>query len=229
MPQIEIISHPLCPYTHRLVLIATAKGWKQGTDYTLTYLPYKTLAEALPQVSPTGTLPVLKIDGVLRSTTTTSIAEYLDGLTRLGLTPADAESRLTVREREGRVAGLLDAMRTMFAGQTVPSVHAAVDQVFEHLTRIDADLATDGTTEQTVRMDMAALEPAFTLLLFFPALAEHAHWERIPRLRDIARRAVQNPWLMASQCPNYGFEFDEFFLMTRSAFPAAMGLSGRPA
>ena len=229
MPTIEIISHPLCPYTHRLVLIATAKGWKQGADYKLTQLPYKTLVETLPQVSPTGVLPVLKIDGVLRSATTTHAAEYLDGLTGLGLIPADAELRLTVREREGRAAGLLDTMRTMFAGQTVPAVLAAVDQVFDHLQRIDADLATDGTTEQSMRMDMAALEPAFTLLLFFPVLAEHAHWERMPCIRDIARRAVQNPWLVASRCPNYGFEFDEFFSMTHSAFPAAMDVSrGRP-
>jgi hypothetical protein len=47
----------------------------------------------------------------------------------------------------------------------------------------------------------------------------------MPRLRDIARRAVQNPWLMASRCPNYAFEFEQFFEMTRSAFPSATALA----
>ena len=206
---------------------ATAKGWKQGADYQLTHLPYKSLAATLPQVSPTGALPVVKVDGVLRTSTTTAAAEYLDRLTGLGLLPADADLRLTVREREGRVAGLLDTMRIMFAGQTVPAVHAAVDQVFDHLQRIDADLATDGTTEQTMRMDMAALEPAFSLLLFFPVLAEHAHWERMPRLRDVARRSVPEPVVGCVAVSNYGFGIRGVLQHDSFAFPAAMNLPGR--
>jgi glutathione S-transferase len=225
MPHIEIISHPFCPYTHRLVLMATAKGWKAGTDYQITHLPYKNLPQLLPQHSPTGVLPVLKVDGVLRSATTTHIAEYINAQTGLGLLPNDANLRLIVRERELRVGSLLDSMRTMFAGLTVADVHAAVDKAFELLQGIDADLATDGTTEQTMRMEIAALEPAFTLLLFFPVLAEHPHWQRTPRLYGIALLSVQNTWLIESACPNYGFEFEEFFSLTHSAFPEAMNLS----
>lgn len=224
MPRMEIISHPLCPHAHRLVLIATAKGWRAGTDYQLTYLPYATLRETVPKHSPTGELPVLKIDGVLRTSNSGSAAEYLDGVTELGLIPAEPDLRLKVRERERRVGAMLDTMRMMFAGQSADGVRLAIDQVFEHLVAFDSDLTADGTTEETMRMDMAALEPAFTLLLFFPALAQNPHWNRLPRLRDIAQRAVRNPWLIASQCPNYKFEFDEFFKMTNSSFPAVMHL-----
>lgn len=224
MSQIEIISHPLCPHAHRLTLIATAKGWRRGHDYTVTYLPYATLQQSTPQYSPTGALPVLKIDGKLRTDMTTSAAEFLDGVTGLGLVPTDPDLRLTVREREKRVAALLDTMRGMFAGENVEAVKAAVDGVFLQLGRIDADLASDGTSEETMRMDMAALEPALTLLHFFPTLRDDARWDAVPRLKGIMERSSKNPLIQNSVCPNYAQEFSEFFKMTHSAFPAAFGI-----
>lgn len=219
MPEIEIVSHPLCPHAHRLVLIATAKGWQREKDYKLTYLPYATLQQTAPQYSPTGELPVLKIDGVLRTANTAHAAEYLDGLTGLGLIPSEASTRLMVRGREAKVGALLDTMRTIFAGPTSEVVEGAVDTVFDHLDQIDAELTQDNTTEKTMRMDMAALEPAFALLTFFPVLRDHPRWARIPRLQGIATRSMENPWIRASMCPNYGHEFNEFFKMTHSAFP----------
>lgn len=223
---VEIVSHPLCPHCHRLVLIATAAGWRRGEDYAVTYLPYATLRETAPTVAPGGALPAFYVGGAYRTSRSEAAAEYLDGVTGLGLVPADPARRLTVRERERRASLLLDAMRAMFAEQTPAAVGPAVDAVFDHLDAADADLASDGTTERTMRMDMAALEPAFTLLNFFPQLRDHPRWGRIPRLRDIGRRSGENPWLQASATPSYAHEFEEFFEMTRSAFPAVV-LAGR--
>ena len=225
MPQIEIVSHPLCPHAHRLVLIATAKGWRRGEDFRVTYLPYATLRQSIPLHSPTGELPVLKLDGAPRTTNSVHAAEYLDGATGLGLVPQEADLRLRVRERETSVGALLDAMRSMFAGQTVESVKSAVDKVFDRLVDIGADLASDNTTEKTMRMDMAALEPALALLSFYPALRDHARWASVPRLRGILNRSTETPWVRDSMCPNYGGEFQEFFKMTKSAFPQAFNIS----
>ena len=202
MPNIEIVSHPLCPHAHRLTLIATAKGWVRGQDYTVTYLPYATLMQTAPLHSPTGELPVLRVDGALRTDVTVAAAEYLDGETGLGLIPADPDLRLTVREREKRVGALLDTMRGMFAGQTAEGVQAAIDGVFTQLDAIDADLARDGTTEATMRMDMVALKPALVLLSFFPEPRDHPRWERIDRLKGIAMRSLENPLVLDSRCPN---------------------------
>jgi glutathione S-transferase len=224
MPQIEIVSHPLCPHAHRLTLIATAKGWTRGKDYTVTYLPYATLQQSASRHSPSGELPVLIIDGKLRTDMTDAAAEYLDGVTGLGLIPTDPDVRLTVREREKRAAALLDTMRGMFAGQSVEAVKTALDGVFNHLEKIDADLASDGPTEETMRMDMAALEPALTLLHFYPALRDHPRWGAIPRLKGVMERSSNNPFIQNSVCPNYAFEFGEFFKMTHSAFPETFGI-----
>jgi glutathione S-transferase len=225
MPRIEIISHPLCPHAQRLVYIALLKGYTPELDFAVTYLPYAQLRSLVPLHSPSGELPVLKLDGVLRTTNTNHAAEYLDGAG--GLIPLDPELRLQVRERERRAGTLLETMRPMFAAATTQAVNTAVDQVFAQLALWDQDLASEGSTAQTLRMDMVALKPAFSLLMFFPLLAEHAHWRATPRLQNIAKQAVREPQLVAASCPNYAFEFDEFFKMTQSAFSAAMQLPRR--
>ena len=57
MAEIEIVSHPLCPHTQRLVIIGLLAGKRPNVDYKLTYLPYATLSQMLPKYSPTGELP----------------------------------------------------------------------------------------------------------------------------------------------------------------------------
>lgn len=222
MPTIEIVSHPLCPYTHRLRMIAAAAGWTNGQNYTVTDLDYATLPQSAPLHSPSGELPVLKLDGLFISSKTVSIAEYLDGVTGLGLLPVDPLLRLKVRERERRAGDLLDTMRKMFAGQDEASVRAAVESVFDQSESLDADLASDGTDEKTMRMDMAAIEPALALLLYFPELRDHPRWTGAARLREIGLRSLENPIVRDTLAPDYTRRFEEFFAMTRSAFPAAM-------
>lgn len=222
MPAIEIVSHPLCPYTHRLRMIAAAKGWTNGKEYTVTDLEYATLPETAPQHSPTGELPVLKLDGVFQTSKTVPIAEYLDGVTGLGLIPTDPALRVTVRERERRAGELLDTMRGMFAGPDAASVNAALDSVFNQLEAIDADLASDGSDERTMRMDMAAIEPALALLLYFPELRDHPRWAKAERLRGIGLRSLENPFVRDTLAPDYAHQFEEFFKLTRSAFPSAV-------
>lgn len=219
MPTIEIISHPLCPYTHRLRMIAAAKGWTSGRELTFVNLEYATLPETVGRHSPTGELPVLKIDGAFQSSKTVVIAEYLDGVTGLGLLPGDPGLRLRVRERERRAGELLDTMRGMFAGQDAASIHAAIDAVFDRLEVIDADLASDGTDETTMRMDMAAIVPALALLLFFEKLREHSRWVGAARLKEVGERALNNPFVRGTLAADYADQFNAFFKMTGPAFP----------
>ena len=200
-------------------MIAAAKGWTNGKELTVTNLAYATLPQTVGQHSPTGELPVLKLDGTFQTCKTVAIAEYLDSVTGLGLLPNDPVLRLKVRERERRAGELLDTMRGMFGSQSEADVQAAIESVFNQLEVIDADLAIDNTDETTMRMDMAAVEPALALLLYFSELRNHPHWQKASRLKGIGERALQNPFVRDTLATDYAHQFEEFFKMTRSAFP----------
>jgi glutathione S-transferase len=227
VPTLEIVSHPLCPFAQRLVLIAHTKGWIRDAHFKVTYLDLKTLRDTVGAYSPTGEVPALRIDHVCRTTTAEHAAEFLDGLSGPALLPSDAAQRLMVRERERKVRVTLDALRQVFAAQSDRALDSAVSTFFGHLTDIDHDLASDGTDDTTMRMDMVALAPAFSLATFHTGFREHRMWDGVPRLRDIARRLAAHPMVAGSRCPNYAAEFATFFEITQSVFPAR-GLAGRP-
>ena len=216
---IEIISHPLCPFAQRLVLIALAKGWQRDVDFKVTYLDFRTFPQTIVQYSPAGETPVLIVDGVVRSTSAEHAAEYIDALATPALLPVEPSLRLTVRRREQKVANALNTLRTVFTAPEKEALDKAFSEFFAHLADIDRDLTEDGTTEKTFRMDMAALAPVFSLITFHKGFREHKAWEPMPRLREIARGEVANPMVIASRCPNYGEEFNTFFEVTGSAFP----------
>ena len=219
MPKIDIVSHPLCPFAHRLVLIGTIKGLKRGGDFGVTYLAYPTLAQTVGPHSPTGDLPVLKIDGRVRTTSAIHAAEYLDALAPPPLLPAEPSERLKVREREQKIGQTLQSMRGMFTAQTAEALEAALAAVFGHLDDIDRDLGDDGANDAVDSMDMAALAPVFSLLDAHAGLRGHARWEAIPRLRRIGRRLAADPLVAGSRCPDHHDEFTAFFAMTKSVFP----------
>jgi glutathione S-transferase len=222
MPRITIVTHPLCPKAQRLVLVASANEWARPTDYSVTYLPYPTLRESASRYSPDGALPVLLVDDVVRSTSTMHMAEYIDRRSQGRMLPSDPDELLTVRRREIMADGALDALRPVFMARDSEGLALAQTGFFDHIKRIDAELAADGTDERVMRMDMAAIAPVASLAMFFPAFATLPAWDATPRFRDMARRIVALPAISQSCCPDYGAEFDAFFAMTGSCFSSLM-------
>src|SRR3954447_1370069 len=114
MMDIEIVSHPLCPHAQRLVLVGLVAGKMPGRDFKMSYLDYATLPRTARLHSPTGELPVLKLDGQPGSTGVDAIAEYLDTVFDAGLLPTAPLVRLRVRGGERLVSNVLDRMRAVF-------------------------------------------------------------------------------------------------------------------
>jgi glutathione S-transferase len=222
MPEIEIVSHPLCPFAQRLVLVAMANGWQRDTNFKVTYLDLRTLKQTAGAHSPSGEIPALKVDGQCRTTTTEQAAEYLDQITGGTLQPVDPAQRLVVRERERKVRATLDALRGVFTSQSPEALTAALDPLFGHLADIDRDLASDGTDDRVIRMDMIALAPVFSLAMAHNGLRNSPRWDAVARLRDIGRRMAEHSVIKASRCPNYADEFATFFAVTISAFRQAI-------
>jgi glutathione S-transferase len=216
---IEIVSHPLCPFAQRLVLAATVNGLQRDKDFNVTYLAYPTLKDTVGLHSPTGDLPVLKVGGVVVTTTTEHAAEYIDLVSGQRLMPDTAEQRIIVRRREQMVRAALDTLRSVFTAKTSEALDLGLRSLLGHLQKIDGDCATDNTSETETRMDIIAMAPMFSLANFHPGMRNHSLWNHIPRLREIGRRLADDSRVQASRCPNYDAEFKAFFSFSGSAFP----------
>jgi glutathione S-transferase len=88
IPQLELVSHPLCPYVQRAVITLLEKKIPHGR----TYIDLANKPDWFLQISPLGKVPLLKIgDEVLFESAV--ICEYLDEITPGSLYPSDPLER----------------------------------------------------------------------------------------------------------------------------------------
>lgn len=84
MSNLELISHNLCPYVQRAVIVLLEKN----IDHTRTYIDLAHKPDWFLKISPLGKVPLLKKDGNILFESQV-IAEYLDEITEGSLHPAD--------------------------------------------------------------------------------------------------------------------------------------------
>lgn len=215
----EIVSHPLCPLTQRLRLIAHLAGGADAVCFR--DIAYADLPTTLRQVSPSGDLPVLRANGRIVATDADRIGEYLDARLSAGLLPSDEWTALEVREAVAQIGKMLQAMRAVFTARDAPGLEAALSAFFAAAAAAESAMPafTPGALD---RMDVIAAAPLASLLALFPAFRDHSGWGAAPRLAAHAQACARNDIVRRSECADYAGQFAAFFTMTGSAFPTLM-------
>lgn len=218
---IRIISHPLCPFAHRLRLLLAAKGWRRGVDYRATDLDLASLPGWFFDISPDGAMPVLEVGGCVRSLDTDRSAEFLDELDGPSLLPPTPLARLRAREVIARVSKLLQQLKHVLVARDRAELVTATDHLFDELGRQAAVLAPRGTTfDGAFSAVDAAYGPFFFLATFFARLREDGRWQDTPRLWRWGRSLLDDPRVRGAACPDPAAEFEKFFEQNNSAFAA---------
>lgn len=224
MPDIEILSHPLCPHTQRLVIIGLLGGKQPNIDYRLTLVPYASFPQTLPEISPRNReVPVMRIDGVLASDSVDAIAEYMNAVLGLTLLPDDPAERLGVRGAERLVHDGLNQLRSVFTARDRAGLDVALGGFFGALAAIEARLDAADDPAALTHLGHVALAPMGSLVSQYALLRDHPRWAQMPRLRARLRAASLHPVVDRAKCPDYAAEFDNFFRMTGSAFASLAG------
>jgi glutathione S-transferase len=216
----KLISHHLCPFLHRSIILLEKKGLKQNTDFTVEYLPIYDLPKSLFDVSPKGSMPVLVFnDGriLLRSV---AINAYFDETISPSFFPADAFERAQHRGMILTCGDLLDQMRIVYTSKDEAVMSTAIDKLFASLKDIEKEMQSyisnhNKTEFQMVECSFAAF---FTLMLHFDKIKNDARWFNIRSIRDYADKLINESIVLNSKYNNYNVEFDKFFNHFGSAF-----------
>jgi glutathione S-transferase len=220
----ELISHHLCPFLHRSIILLEKKGLQKNTDFTVTYVPIYDLPKSLFELSPKGSMPVLKLaDGkiLLRSV---AINAYFDETIAPSFFPADAYDRAVHRGMILTCGDLLDHMRVVYTSKDETVMNTAIDKLFTGLKDAEKDLlpiiAKQGQNE--MQMVECSFDALFTLMLNFDKLKNDNRWENLTAIKNYAHTLITDPIVVQTKCPNYNEEFDKFFNYFGSAFKLTM-------
>jgi glutathione S-transferase len=216
----ELISHHLCPFLHRSIILLEKKGLKKDIDFRVTYLPIYDLPKSLFELSPKGSMPVLKLDDgriLLRSV---AINAYFDETISPSFFPEDAYDRAIHRGMILTCGDLLDHMRVVYTAKEETVMNAALYKLFAGLKDIQQDLQIyiDNQGKSAVQMVECSFAALFTLLLNFEKVKSDGRWFNLRNVRDYADKLLMDETVFSTRCPNYDSEFDKFFNYFGSVF-----------
>ena len=200
MPQrFRLISHKLCPFVQRAVIVAAEKGISfERVDIDLANKPDWFLA-----LSPTGQVPVLEVtddDGSRQLLFESAvIAEYLDEISGDRLLPAEPLARARERAWIEFASATLGDISRLYSAASEASFGEARRAVEARLSQIDREIAGPWFAGDRFGLVDAAFAPVFRYLDVFDwriggelvtRPADVRAWSKLLAARPSVRTAV---------------------------------------
>lgn len=204
MPQrLRLISHKLCPYVQRAVIVATEKAIPiERVDIDLANKPDWFLA-----ISPTGKVPVLEViddRGVAHILFESAvIAEYLDEISRQRLLPADPLERARERAWIEFASAVLANIGQLYSAPTPGSFEAARLTLDRRLSNLEAEIAGPWFGGERFGLVDAAFAPAFRYIDIFELRAGNGLIERLPNLARWTTALAERPSVIGAVPTDY--------------------------
>lgn len=196
--QHRLISHKLCPYVQRAVIVAFEKQIAfERVDIDLANKPDWFLA-----ISPTGKTPLLEVERDGKATIlfeSAVIAEYLDESGGERLLPSDPLERARHRAWVEFASATLGAIGQLYSASDYQSFAKAREQLRGKLEQVEREIAGPWFGGERFGLVDAAFAPAFRYLdvfhvsaglQMFDVLPQTAAWTERLAQRNSVRRAV---------------------------------------
>lgn len=163
-PRYHVVSHVLCPYVQRAVIVLREKG----VPYRRTDIDLAAKPDWFRALSPTGKVPLLQVDGRALFESAV-ICEYLEEVETPPLHPADPLDRAETRAWVEFASGTLDAIAGLYLAADWPAFEAKRQALIDRFERLETRLAAPGRTGpwfagESFGMADAAFGPLFRYL-----------------------------------------------------------------
>jgi len=136
MPEFRLISHHLCPYVQRAVIVLLEKNIAHQRDY----IDLADKPDWFVKISPLGRVPVLETNGEIVFESQV-IAEYLDEITDGSLHPQDPLEKARHRSWIEFGSETLNAIGAFYAAITATEFEQKRVALAEKFNRIDGEIA----------------------------------------------------------------------------------------
>ena len=231
MPKhLRLISHKLCPYVQRAVIVATEKGIEfERVDIDLANKPDWFLA-----ISPTGKVPVLEVTEGDGSThvlfESAVIAEYLDEIGAAEafgdrLLPADPLERARERAWIEYGAQTLADIYRFYASADEAGFNAAHRDIAKRLDHLEREIAGPWFAGEHFGLVDAAFAPVFRYFDAFDRIAGEKLIELPPNTKAWARSLAQRPSVITAVPSDYERRLADFVIGKGSYLARLIGES----
>ncbi|HEX6706938.1 MAG TPA: glutathione S-transferase family protein [Albitalea sp.] len=200
MSEIELVSHPLCPYVQRAAIALAEKGVAyRRTDIDLADKPAWFVA-----ISPLGKVPLLRTRGTVIFESAV-IVEYLEDTEAPALHPADALERARHRSWMEFGSGLLGDIWNFYVAPDAAAMQAQADVLRRKFERLESALGPGPyfAGERFGLVD-AVFAPVFRYWDSFDRIADFGLFRELPRVTAWRHALAQRPSVRSAVAADYG-------------------------
>jgi glutathione S-transferase len=213
---LRLVSHHLCPYVQRAVIVAVEKG----VAFERVSIDLAAKPDWFLRLSPTGKVPLLRVtDGagvehVLFESAV--ICEYLDETSPAPLLPGDPLARARTRAWVEFASGTLADIAGLYAAPNATVFDAKRNALQHRFAQADAALAGPWFAGKHFGLVDAAFGPIFRYLDAFEGLADVHLAAGLARLAEWRMALAARPSVAGAVAPNYADRLATFLRQRQS-------------
>lgn len=208
--RLKLISHDLCPYVQRALIVLHHKGVAHQREY----IDLADKPDWFGRLSPLGKVPLLLVDGqpLFESS---PIVQYLDETTAPALLPLDAYARARHRAWIEMASSTLDAIAGLYSAADPSALVSAQQGLQGRLQALERELASrldprarwfDGD----FGLVDASYGPVFRYFDSLDALLDEDLWQDLPHALAWRRALADHPAVQAGAHPEYAVRLRRF-------------------
>jgi glutathione S-transferase len=218
MPKLQLISHDLCPYVQRAVIVLAEKGVAfERIDVDLAAKP-----DWFLRLSPLGKVPLLKVeDEVIFESAV--ILEYLEETQPRPLYPADPLARARQRAFIEFGSAILSDIWGMEIAQDRGALDAKVAALAGKFARVEAELGEGPWfAGKAFGLVDAVYAPVFRYFESFDAIFDHGILAQKPKVAAWRTALLARPSVRDAVVPDYRDRLERFVRCQNGALAALM-------
>jgi glutathione S-transferase len=218
MPQLQLVSHDLCPYVQRAVIALAEKGVAfERIDVDLAAKP-----DWFLKLSPLGKVPLLKVDDEVIFESAV-ILEYLEETQPRPLYPAEPLARARHRAFIEFGSAILSDIWGMEVAQDLRALDTKIKALTGKFARVEAELGQGPWfAGKTFGLVDAVFAPVFRYFESFDAIFDHGILAQRPKVAAWRAALLARPSVCDAVVPDYRDRLDRFIRSQNGALAALM-------
>jgi glutathione S-transferase len=220
---LELISHHLCPYVQRSVITLLEKG----VDHKRNYIDLSNKPAWFVGISPTGKVPLLRVDKEFIIFESAVICEFIDEVTPGSLHPEDPVKKAVHRAWNEFASSMLNNISTLYNADNLGAYEAAINSIEKMLVRLETEVKTPYFSGDKFCMVDAAYAPVFRYFDVIDRFLPYDIFANIPNVKKWRRHLAERNSAKQAVSEDYPILL-EAFLVKRDRYISRLITSKKP-
>lgn len=208
---IELVSHHLCPYVQRSVIVLTEKN----IPHKRTYIDLGNKPDWFKAISPTGKVPLLKVsDQILFESMV--ICEYLNETTPGSLHPEDSLQKAKHRSWNEFASQILNNIGQLYNAKDHQAFLSAIEQLRLKFERLEHEIVLPYFSGSEFCMTDAAFGPVFRYFDVMDSFLEQDLFNNLDQVKQWRSNLSQRRSIQEAVSSDYPQRLTTFLLNRHS-------------